>query len=615
MRVSIPTLINLSLVALAAAQAPSSNSTTSCVSSYQHCLDNGGADNTCQSENAKCKDECSKTLDSCLKGDGDKAACNTSYNTCLNDFSVFTTAAGSAGKDCASIFSACHDAGTPDNTCNSIAAQCKDKCSTIYGTALTSGNADANAAMTQYNNCLDSFSDKCSTIYGICLTSGDAENQLCMGQYNNCLSSFTPITLPDCVSAYTCKDDCSSSYSTCLSSGDPAMKAPCLQQYNKCYVTFTWQTNTTVPVGQDCVSKYLSATGEDNERNAVAATCKTACSTSYSTCLTSGDQSLKQPCMEQYSQCLVNFNAPTTRPDCASTYLSCTEPENTCASKLAGCKNTCSVALDIALSSGDQSVVGLAQKRYQACLASFTAATDAIGKDCVGAYTSCRAGGGADNDCGAGMASCKNKCSSLYDIFNTATGNSSAYDYDNTSADNSTVAAPQALHLYDSCLVSFNTNETTPAGQDCASKYYNCGYNNLKAKNECNADYATCKNDCAVILDACKSSGDQCILSMCDNLYNLCLNPVVHTNITSNYTIPIVDPKNGNNTPPPTELPPPKGNTYMPPATPTGSNTAPTATFTNGKSGNDTPQNPTNEPPTNGDGECPPDSTVPAGHN
>lgn len=124
MRSFVPTLINLGLVTLAAAQTSSSNS-TSCVSSYQSCLDNGGADNTCQSENAKCKNVCADSYGSCLRSSDDSPACMNTYNSCLNSYTIFTTAANSAGKDCASLFSGCHDAGKPDNTCNSIAAQCK----------------------------------------------------------------------------------------------------------------------------------------------------------------------------------------------------------------------------------------------------------------------------------------------------------------------------------------------------------------------------------------------------------------------------------------------------------------------------------------------------------
>ncbi|KAB8291179.1 hypothetical protein EYC80_009867 [Monilinia laxa] len=662
MRAFVPTLINLGLVTLAVAQSSSSNS-TSCVSSYQSCLDNGGADNTCQSENAKCKNTCADAYGSCLRSSDDSSACINTYNSCLNSYTIFTTVANSAGKDCASLFSGCHDAGKPDNTCNSIAAQCKDKCSTIYATALTSGSADTSAASTQYNNCLDSFSvfstressasidcvshfstcrangtddntcnsynaqckDKCSAIYGICLSSGSADDSQCMNQYNNCLDSFTPSTSLDCVSSFTscrnqggaanecaslsatckndasisystclssgdkdleapclqqynlalvqfntpalknntdcvskftkcqndgtadslcqsenadCKTDCSTSYSTCLSSGDPSLAAPCLEQYNFCLVTFAWSTNTTT-TGQDCVSKYLSAKGDDNERNAVAATCKSACSTSYSTCLSSGDESLEAPCLNQYNLCLVDFKSTTTTTDCASSYLSCDEAENTCAAGVASCKNTCSVALDISQSSGDPALIALSQKRYQSCLASFTAATAAIRQDCVGAFTSCRAAGGADNTCSSDMASCKNKCSSVYDIFNTSGDNTTAFDVFNTSGDNTTIAASQALRLYDNCLVSFTVNETTPAGQDCASKYYACDLAGVLAKNECNSEYATCKNDCAVVLDACKSSGDVSLLSMCDSMYNKCLDPVMNSNITSNTTVQI----------------------------------------------------------------------------
>ncbi|KAF7884769.1 uncharacterized protein EAF02_005105 [Botrytis sinoallii] len=647
MRTTVSSIINLGFLTLVAAQS-SSSSATSCVSSYQLCLDEGGADNTCQSNNAKCKNSCADSYGSCLSS-SDTSSCMNSYNLCLNDFTIFTTPEDSAGKDCASLFSACHDSGKADNTCNSYAAQCKDKCSTIYATALTSGSSDSSAASTQYNNCLDSFSvfstresssnldcvsqfsacrangtadntcnsytaqckDKCSGIYGICLSSGSADDSLCMNQYNNCLDSFTPSTALDCVSSFTlcrneggesntcasesatckndasinystclssgqadesaclkqydsalvqfntttllnntdcvsrftecenegnedslcqsnnadCKTDCSTSYSTCLSSGDSALYAPCLEQYNFCLVTFAWETTTTT-TGQDCVSKYMSSTGEDNARNAEAAQCKSACSTSYSTCLSSGDESLEAPCLMQYNSCLVNFNSTITTPDCASSLLSCDDASNSCAADAASCKNTCSVALDICQSSGDPALTAGCQKQYQSCLVSFTSATAVIGEDCVASFTGCRNNGGADNTCSSEMASCKNKCSSVYDI----TG---------TSADNSTITASQALRLYDSCLVSFSSNDTTPTGQDCSSKYYACSLAGLEAPNVCNSEYATCKNDCAVILDTCRSSGDESLVSMCDSLYNGCLDPVMSSNITTNATVAI----------------------------------------------------------------------------
>lgn len=112
MRVLIPTL--LGLASIAAAQ--SSNS-TDCVSAYSSCLDLGGADNTCQSENAKCKNLCANSYGSCLESGKGDVACMTEYNSCLDGFTVFSTAVNSAGKDCVSLFSGCHDAGIEDNTC------------------------------------------------------------------------------------------------------------------------------------------------------------------------------------------------------------------------------------------------------------------------------------------------------------------------------------------------------------------------------------------------------------------------------------------------------------------------------------------------------------------
>lgn len=109
MRVLIPAALGFAALATA----------TDCVTSYQSCLDNGGADNTCESDNAKCKNTCADSYGSCLESGLGDAVCMTGYNTCLDSFTIFTTAATSAGKDCVSLFSTCHDNGTADNTCNS----------------------------------------------------------------------------------------------------------------------------------------------------------------------------------------------------------------------------------------------------------------------------------------------------------------------------------------------------------------------------------------------------------------------------------------------------------------------------------------------------------------
>lgn len=124
-----------------------------------------------------------------------------------------------------------------------------------------------------------------------------------------------------------------------------------------------------------------------------------ACSTSYSTCLSSGDESLKAPCLVEYNLCLVDFNSTITTPDCASSLLSCDDASNTCAANAASCKNTCSVALDICQSSGDSALTAPCQKQYESCLVSFTSATAAIGEDCVASFITCRDNGGADNTC------------------------------------------------------------------------------------------------------------------------------------------------------------------------------------------------------------------------
>ncbi|KAF7868341.1 hypothetical protein EAF04_004873 [Stromatinia cepivora] len=378
------------------------------------------------------------------------------YNNCLDSFTVSTS------LDCVSSFTLCRNEGGESNTCASESATCKNDASINYSTCLSSGHADGTACLEQYNSALVQFD-----------TPDPLNNTSCISRFTKCKNEGKEYNL--CQSLNTdCKTGCSTSYSACLSSGDPALLSRCLEQYNFCLVTFAWTTKTTI-TGQDCVSEYMSSTGEDNARNAKAAHCKSECSTSYSTCLSSGDKSLEAPCLTQYNLCLVDFKSSITKADCASSLLLCNEESNSCAANVASCKNTCSVALDICQSSEDPVLTASCQKQYQSCLVSFKPATAALKEDCVASFLSCRANGGADNTCSAQMASCKNKCSSVYDI-------------SSTSADNSTTAVSQALRLYDNCLVSFSMNDTIPTGKDCSSKYYACSLAGLQAPNACNSD-------------------------------------------------------------------------------------------------------------------------------
>ncbi|KAI9644986.1 hypothetical protein NHQ30_007021 [Ciborinia camelliae] len=453
-------------------------------------------------------DKCSAIYGICLSsGSADDSLCMNQYNNCLDSFTASTS------LDCVSSFTECLNEGGEANTCASLSATCKNDASINYSTCLSSGDADDSACLAQYDSALVQFD-----------TPTLKNNTDCVTRFTACENDGTDDALCQSNNA-DCKTNCATSYSTCLSSGDPTLYAPCLSQYNFCLVTAAWTSNVTT-TSQDCVSKYISSTGEDNARDAEAAQCKSACSTSYSTCLSSGDKSLEAPCLAKYNLCLVDFSFTLRTTDCATSLLSCDDASNSCAANVASCKNTCSVALDICQSSGDPALTAPCQRQYESCLVSFTSATAAIGGDCVASFISCKNDGGADNTCSSDMASCKNKCSSVYDITNT-------------SGDNSTVLASQALRLYDNCLVSFSVNDTTPTGQDCASQYYACDLAGLQAPNACNSAYATCKNDCAVILDACRSSGDASLVSMCDSLYNGCLDPVMSSNITTNATIQV----------------------------------------------------------------------------
>lgn len=150
MRFIVPTFVGLAAVV----SAQFSNSTTAtgdCVSQYTSCLDNGGADNTCNANLTSCKNTCSDSYGSCLSAsDADDAQCMSLYNSCLDLPSATTV----TSTDCVSTFHSCVDSGEAENTCNAGAASCKNKCANIYGTCLSSGGAVDAVCMSQYNNCL-----------------------------------------------------------------------------------------------------------------------------------------------------------------------------------------------------------------------------------------------------------------------------------------------------------------------------------------------------------------------------------------------------------------------------------------------------------------------------
>ena len=368
----------------------------------------------------------------------------------------------------------------------------------------------------QYTN-LHYSKDKCSAIYGTCLSSGAADDSLCMEQYNNCLDSFTPSTSVDCVSSFTecrdngtaantcasysaqCKDKCSVSYSTCLSSGD-ADNAACMSQYTGCLVSFT-----TVPGSSSCVTKYTACENDgtaDNECSADMAQCKTDCSTSYSTCLSSGDQSVLAPCLTQYNTCLDDFTWPTNTTavdqDCVYKYMSCDGAVNNCSATNAQCKNSCSTSYDACLSSGDSSLDEKCLTQYDGCLVNFNSTITK--QDCASAYIECDE---ADNTCLANLAQCKNTCAV-------------ARDTCETSGDPALTAS--CIKMYDSCLVDF-TAAKTAIGEDCVAEYLSCDL----ADNTCSANNAQCKNKCAEVYDTCNSSGDNSTAPACLNLYDSCL--------------------------------------------------------------------------------------------
>ncbi|TIA35337.1 hypothetical protein D6C83_06705 [Aureobasidium pullulans] len=99
-----------------------------------------------------------------------------------------------------------------------------------------------------------------------------------------------------------CKDFCARGYDTCNSANDSANNATCLSWYSSCVGAKDLPTLTSSCVSNSEAS-YLNGTSGDNAQDADLATCKSQCGYLYSTCLSSGDESVKEGCLSFYSEC------------------------------------------------------------------------------------------------------------------------------------------------------------------------------------------------------------------------------------------------------------------------------------------------------------------------
>jgi len=137
------------------------------------------------------------------------------------------------------------------------------------------------------------------------------------------------------------RDFCARGYDTCNSANDSANNATCLSWYSSCVGAKDLPTLTSSCVSNSEAS-YLNGTSGDNAQDADLATCKSQCGYLYSTCLSSGDESVKEGCLSFYSECTSGTGNSTASSlncvaDVEQCYLDGTKSDSACDSSNAQC--------------------------------------------------------------------------------------------------------------------------------------------------------------------------------------------------------------------------------------------------------------------------------------
>jgi hypothetical protein len=620
MRSFIPVLIGLATVAVA------QNSTTDCVSAYSKCynFDTSNA-NVCSSDAATCKDRCSTSQSNCLSSGASKDDCSTRYNACIG-----ATPDSKIGMSCLSQAVPCYASSSHDttNACDSKLGNCKDACGAIKDLCNSTGNDNSELCSSKYSMCLgannatvpstscmaqgeQAYLDKtpyntlaaivatckntCGVLNDACMSSQDTSG--CASAYQSCLGSgkVTKSSVHCVAEVETliesgkpsndvqadnaqCKDFCARQFDTCNSANDSANNSTCLAYYTSCV-----GANDLPKLSSSCLSasedSYMNSTA-DNTADSDLADCKANCGMLQSTCLSSGDASVKDQCLSFYQSCTGGSNTTTSALNCVasseSCYLNGTD-DNTCDASNAQCKNQCTRAFSTCTSSGDPSVTEKCEEFYLSCLGSSKLVKPTI--DCVARNDACYLSGSfTDAECDSQNAVCKTVCSRSQDT--CMSGNStSVVDGCNThynqclGAANVTAVSPVSCvniatdcflqgtasnncsaitatcksscsRSQDTCLSSGDASVkpacdahydtclgATPAAEDaakninCIERFTSC-FSSGVAENECEAQNAQCKNTCSQLLDSCNSSGDNSTAPQCQGVYNACLGSI-----------------------------------------------------------------------------------------
>ncbi|THX40697.1 hypothetical protein D6D10_03294 [Aureobasidium pullulans] len=622
MRSFVPVLIGLATVAVA------QNSTVDCTTSFVACYDfNTSNDNTCSSKASACKDACSTKQSNCLSSGTSSELCASRYDDCVG-----ATSTSNLEVSCLAAVIPCYASASHDesNACDSKITNCKQTCSAILDICNSTGNDNSELCQKKYSACLGSnnatapstsciaqgeqayldnaadntaasFTATCKQTCGVlkdaCMTSGD--DSQCQSSYEQCLGVGLTESSVHCVaevealiqsgtsdqdvesSNAQCKDFCARGYDTCNSANDSANNATCLSWYSSCVGAKDLPTLTSSCVSNSEAS-YLNGTSGDNAQDADLATCKSQCGYLYSTCLSSGDESVKEGCLSFYSECTSGTGNSTASSlncvaDVEQCYLDGTKSDSACDSSNAQCKNQCTRSYSACTSSGDPSVTAQCSSQYQSCLGSSKLEKPKV--DCVAENDACYLSGKfTDAECDAKNAVCKTVCSRSQDT--CLSGNSSSvvegcnthYSQCLGSADVTPVSPVSCVEIatdcflsgdasnncsaitatcksscsrsqdtclssgdesvkpacqkhYDTCLGATPEAEKAASSINCVQRYTSCFSSGIE-ENTCSAANADCKNTCSQLLDSCNSSGDNSTASQCQGVYNSCLGSI-----------------------------------------------------------------------------------------
>lgn len=184
-----------------------------CVAKFIKCSNSGQSADSCNAQNAVCKDSCTNINSACLSsGSADQAGCSKQYNQC------YYSTEDTIEIDCISKYQTCLASGKSVSDCNVVLKSCKDSCTTIQATCLVSGTADSSFCSDLTNKCYYNGSKwtqtDCASSFASCKSSGKAD--------------------ADCRAALTsCKDTCTNAESACRS-GQNADVAACTALRQTC---------------------------------------------------------------------------------------------------------------------------------------------------------------------------------------------------------------------------------------------------------------------------------------------------------------------------------------------------------------------------------------------